>query len=467
MIEVLHYDLEIEILPHWLGARMPDAPGQILVACSMRVRNGGHEPVRSLKFVIYRLLRVSAASDGTGSPPAVHQTLHAVEGKPELQVGVVHVELAHAIPPGQSRDLRLDYEGRLVGYREAMPYVHDSVRSDCAVLRPEVLWYPVAGDPTADIIHRAASVPVYGATVRCPEGWWAALAGARREHGAEGPVRFLGDNWSGGFYLVAGRYSERAGGEHVAAHHLPGHEAWAEAVIEAGSFAASTLGGWLGPWAARSDRLEVVEIPEHWGSQATPGLILQTHRSDPRLIFTEVAHEVAHHWTPGRDPHRFCDEGFAHYFQALVEGARFGDTARWTMLSDYYKGLLGDQDTVRIPLAQAADHPAQLQAVARQKGPLALTVLHAGLGDAAFFGLVRAWIGSEAAQAGTAADFGQHVRRETRNTPFDGDRFVREWFEGSDALPTPLPVEGPFPPSVAALAGRYRTGTSLPTEGAQ
>ncbi len=459
-IEVVHYSLELDLVQSPVAAVMPDAPGRIRCACAMTVRAVGSEAVPSACFTLYRLLRVSAASEGADIPVVFRQTLREVDGTPDLHVRAVEVVFASPIAPGQQRTLRLLYEGPLVGYREAMAYVHDSVQRDVALLRPEVLWYPVPGGASGDIVRRAYRTPAFDAVVRLPEGWWVAMAGARRESDATDAPRFRGeDGYGDGLFLVAGRYGERSGDAAVTVHHLPGHSSWADTVVEAAAFTASTLTEWLGPRASRRDPLVLVEIPAHWGSQVARGFILQIRCDDPRSVFANVSHEVSHHWTPGADRNRFCDEGVAHYLQALVEGVRYGDGARWERLRGHRERFLQRPDAAQIPLARAAEYPAQIETVSRHRGPLALAVLHACLGDTGFRDWMRSWIGSESARSGgTVAHFCQYLRawELCRRGGFDVDRYVREWFEVAGPLALEGGADRPITEAVSACAARYQ-----------
>ena len=461
MFEVTHCGLDVELLPSPIASLMPDAPGRIRCTCALDLAAAG-EPVRCADFILYRLLQVSAATDGAGTPLAFRERLHAVDGLRDMQVNAIEVQFPVPIAPGERRTLRLSYEGPLVGYREVMPYVHDAVLRDIALLRPEILWYPVAGRAGADIVRRAAGTPPFEAVVRGPEGWWAAMAGARREPDAAADpgvmAHFRGVNWSEGFFLVAGRYGERAAGEHFVAHHLPGHEAWAERAAEAARFAAATLTGWLGPRAARGERLDLVEIPEHWGSQSTPGLIMEIYREDPEHLFVEIAHEVSHGWTPGVDPNRFCDEGVAHYLETRLVGARFGEEARRSAVDHQRRWLLAHPEAARIPIAHAAEYPDHRDSVARRKGPLALAVLNACVGDEAMWDLLRGWIRSaDAPQAkATAADFCTHVRGWAReHGTLEADRFLQEWFEAPGTPPLGDAEDRAIAEVVGVWAARY------------
>ncbi len=244
MFEGTRCGLDVKLLPSPVASVMPDAPGHIRCTCTLEIVAATGLVWRA-HFVLYRLLRVSAITDGAGALLAFREHLHAVDGLPDMQVNALEVDFPAPMAPGERRTLRLSYEGPLVGYREVMPYVHDTVLGDVALLRPEVLWYPVPGQADASIVRRAGRTPPFGAVVRGPEGWWATMAGARRDSDtpahADVLARFQGENCSAGFFPVAGLYGERAAGEQFTAHHLPGHAAWAETAVAAARFAVETL----------------------------------------------------------------------------------------------------------------------------------------------------------------------------------------------------------------------------------
>ncbi len=168
-----------------------------------------------------------------------------------------------------------------------------------------------------------------------------------------------------------------------------------------------------------------------------------------------MAHEVSHQWTPSTDPNRFCDEGVAHYLQARLEGERFGQEARWKATDYQRRWLLAHPEAARVPLARSAEHPDQLDGVARIKGPLAPTVLNACVGDEGMWDLLRGWIHSSDTALRTAADFCAHVRGWTRQRgSFDGDRFLEEWFEIAGPPPLGDAAQRPIAEVVHAWGAR-------------
>lgn len=424
------YDLDVRISPSPIAA-VPDAPGSLDATCDLLISNAGARPVSTVPLLLYRLLHVERATDtrDPGAPVATRQSIRPLYGQSALQVNSVSVRLRTPLDPGAETTLRLTYGGSPVGYREVMPYVHDSVQSNFAVLRPEVLWYPVLGSATPKTYRQAWSVPEASVKIQLPEGWRAFLPPARARSGPDGTDLFTFAGWTQGLHLFAGAF-ETSQMHVLTVYHLPGRSGWAFGVASAAEFALGELAAWLGPQAMARRDVAFLELPAGWGSQHLPGLIAQTVADDPAAAFAEVVHEVAHFWTPGRDPNRFCDEAIAHYLEDLLCSAKGGTGAWQAAVARRMQALREHPHALSVPLALATESE-ELDAVSRQKGPLALAVLERGIGRAAVFELLRAWLASPASSEGDAMDFVQHVSKElSQPRNFDTSRFLREWFLG-------------------------------------
>jgi hypothetical protein len=381
---------------------------------------------------MYRILHIETAYESRTPerPLTVRQVVRPLRGQWDLQVNAVSVALTEPLDPGADTTLQLAYSGTLVGYREAMPYVHDSVQREMAVLRPEVLWYPILGSPTLSTYKAIWSVPESVVTVRSPKGWYAFLPPAASEPVPGGAQRFLVQAGAlVGLHLFCGRY-ESSTVKGVSIYHLPGNAKWASEVASATEFATNKLREWLGPPAVPTRDIAFLELPTGWGSQHLPGLITQTVSSDPALLFAEVAHEVAHFWTPGIGPdaNRFCDEAIAHYLEDLLLGERDGIHARQAAIGLRLSALRSHPEALSVPLAAAA-HYSDLPIVSRQKGPLALAILEVGIGRTALFDVLHRWIASSGSARVDAEDFVRHVTEVLAGQGhFDVSRFLREWF---------------------------------------
>lgn len=209
-------NLTLLLEPHPVSAIIPDAPGQVRVHATLRVRNPGSDPAARVVFYLYRLLAVNSARlPHTEEPLRVRQRPQCAEF---MEVNRVTLELPRPLAPGGEIDVSTHYGGPLVGYREVMPYVHDSVQRQFALLRPETLWYPVPAGPRPeglDTILRRAERSTAGPHRRGSAQWLAGAVpgGTARAFQVDAPPL--------GLIVVAGRFRRVAEGA-VTLVYLPG-----------------------------------------------------------------------------------------------------------------------------------------------------------------------------------------------------------------------------------------------------
>ncbi|RLI51235.1 MAG: hypothetical protein DRP09_19455 [Candidatus Thorarchaeota archaeon] len=186
-----------------------------------------------------------------------------------------------------------------------------------------------------------------------------------------------------------------------------------------------------------------MEIPEGYGSEASPNLILQTadafkagHPDDVRAYqqaLSWVGHEVIHLWnTPSREKHisRFLDESITHYIEALLLREEFGDIAYWQRLESYRANFLsGGEPVMSVPLVEAGLHLQVRDAIARGKGPWLLSVLHRLMGDRLLTAL-RVFLDKYKTQGATLEDF-QATMAQFANMELS--RLFQEWLWGLES----------------------------------
>jgi len=449
-VRICACDLDVKLSPDPISALVPDAPGTVEATCRLRIENASHRPLVRWTFLLYRLLQLEAAT--TDDEPRrmlpVHQATRMVAGVPGMAVNCVTVTLPRTLMPGESAGIRMAYQGRLVGYREAMPYVHDSVLRDFALLRPETLWYPVSGGPTLTTMRRTLAVPDCTLTVTAPEGW-RVLVPQSTAQGALDRPRFQVEHDAHGLHLIAGRYRELATAD-ARIHYLPGHRGWAREVLRASECAQTALRSWLGePLSRRQGTLTVVEIPKGWGSQSLPGFILQAGAFGPDRLFAEVVHEVAHFWTPRCDPNRFCDEGMAHYLEALLAEERDPGRGFASSMAGHLEALRQHPDALGVPLTAAADR-SDAEIVSRHKGAVALAVLDRLLGRTRLLEILDRFLHEVPEAQADAAAFAGFLEAEAS---WEAKQFVREWFRGPARLSPP--ASGPAEEALSRLCAPY------------
>ena len=456
MLSIDRLELQVDIQRH--VSSIPDAPGRIAVTGDITMRNRTRRPVSRATLLLYRLLTLDSLGDPDGVRPIRwRQHIRGLRDLPELQVNVVTLAFDTPLQEAESCSLALSYSGAVVGYREVFPYVHDAVERDRMVLRREVLWHPIAGPPTVAGFVRGLRAPAeFVVTATLPDGWWGAMPSIPSTFDpASHACRVAGE--SAGLSLVGGLFEHfhpPSGDEPVVVHAPPPHRDWASRVADAIQVTTERLTTWVGESPRRAP-WDVIEVPPHWGSEATPFALLIEHREDEPAVFQEAVHETTHRWAaPAGD--RFCDESLAHYLEMLVLTAAWGGPYREQALRAWWTQLRAAPDAAATPIQTGArrtqDH---VDLVTRVKGPLALAVLHGALGDEGFFGLLHGWFASPDLVSRTASDFAAHVATGA-GAQFDASEFVADWFEQPKELPALLPDRSRASDAVEEAARRYR-----------
>ncbi|MFZ5828337.1 MAG: hypothetical protein ACOY94_28875 [Bacillota bacterium] len=337
MININHYTLDItlefqpEIFPH-------SAPGLLRVKALLEVENAGPEPASVLPLLFYRLYALAGVSVD-GKAARVTSRITGLEGIERHHVHAVTLELPEALPPGASCRVSLEYGGVTAGAREVWPYIWDAVTRDYTLLRPEILWYPVAAPPDrashlrATYLHRKH----FDVTVQVPEGYMAVAPGLVSIQ--DGMARFRTAAPRERFDLAVARFTSLESGG-VTIYHLPDDARWGSSALGWVNAALKGLTDRLGPRSTGD--LAIVQIPQGWGSQNTPHFILQeAGLPDNWHAAAEVLHEVSHFWTPlpADPPRRFSDEALASFFQAVLVGDVFGPEKAHEQMVRYQRSV--------------------------------------------------------------------------------------------------------------------------------
>jgi aminopeptidase N len=153
---------------------------------------------------------------------------------------------------------------------------------------------------------------------------------------------------------------------------------------------------WGRPRGGEAWGYTVIEMPEGYGSEATPGYLLQAAAAfrDPEAV-AEVYHEVGHSWNARASPRvqgdRWFDEAFASYFAALALGTFNGPAARDSQMararSKFLVAVAKDSLNATVPIAQYGAHG--LGDDSYTKGAWSLYVLNRAMGDNAFRAALR------------------------------------------------------------------------------
>ncbi len=459
-VEIQRYDVDLTIRP-------VDLPffqlygGDIDVTCAMTVKNTGDAPCREIPLILYRLLEVRDVSEQTGNSVPFRQAIQkhpSADYGARHQVNVVTLQLQKPLGPGEERKLTVQYGGPVCGRPESLAYVWDHVGWDYTLLRSEVNWYP-----TIAYMQTRFRPFTYRVDICVPSHLIAVAEGkligveevgdrTTYSYESERTHRFL-------FSVAAAPFEKREVGGGITFFFLSEDAEGAEAPIRALKRTEELCGRWFGT-APRAE-LKVVEVPQKYGSQSAPGMILQQsvafrvedgdQSAAYRRALRALGHEAIHRWHPlpdKRDRTRFLDEGIAHYFEALLVKEESGEEAFCEVLEEYRERFLaGGEEALKIPIAEAGASEA-VDAISRGKGPWVLYTLHHWLGDEVFFGIIRAYCETYQHTTVTLEDFVAVAKRESRESL---DRFFDEWFYGVES--SRYLKEGL---SVREIAARYR-----------
>jgi hypothetical protein len=464
-LKTAHYDVDLNIEPAEVYPTHSLYGGEVSAQAVLLLESRGLEPLETVRFVLYRLLQVKEVS-WNGAAVEYGSRLSDVDGVPRKQVRVVDLRLPSALAPGGAARLQVRYEGPVCGYHEVYPYVRDHVARDYTLLRrDDVLYLPVVTEPSAAGL-RWSFQDTFTFRLRAEVEPDLVVASAGRMTRGEDRGRAV-YTWESSIpdwrldVAVARFGILRAQAGPLTIFYLPGDEVGARVMLRV----CETALRWGGNWFAPVSRpLNIIAIPEGYGSQAARGHILQERSGfglkpgeDPEQAYHRLigplSHECLHLWSvASREPipSRFLDEGITHYLETVV--ARMEGGERWAEARlKRYRGLFlsaGDE-AKRTPLAAAGSSPA-CPAISRGAGPWFMAVLEALIGLDGVLALLRDFYLRYHHTGATLLDWCQCVR-EHAVPSFDVEQLLGEWFNTAGAWECLEASDCP-----AAIAARYR-----------
>ena len=423
---------------------------------TVTVKNSGRQPLRAVPFILYRLMDFQSAADASGKPLRITQNIVKFSDDPTWQVNSAEVELPAALAPEQTATIRLRYAGPLLGLREVMQYVRDTVDGDYTLLRAEPIPYPMLG-PAAYKTgwSRFLDLPMHldlQATV--PSGYTAVCvipqAGEPRSQGANIVFRCSGDAKGSAINLAIAKFRVLKDTERgFEVYAMPQDAAAADRVLEEMRRSLAFFQSYLGAMPG-SASLKLVEIPEGWGSYGMYGTIFQAGAAfKEKDSANELWHEVAHRWNAcqSMDRDRGCerlvvrarwfDEAFASFFEALAIRQFNGEDAfhkRMEANRQYF--LRRSERDPRGRTTAITDYgKEELGGFSYTKGAWSLYVLQQYLGEEAFRKAISDFLHEYADKPANFDDFRRAVEKSSGK---DIGAWYREWMlsgpDSSDML---------------------------------
>jgi hypothetical protein len=399
MPDCTHYAIALTIKPEAMHPAYKFYGGTIEVDCTVTVENRSSAPIDAVPFLLYRLLSVEQVRDASGQALSFTQDVVPRQDIPRQQINAVQVSLAHPLPAQASTQIRLTYSGPVCGYPEVWPYVQDHVSTGYTLLRRDVLWFPVVARPTGDTWRDAFN---FDLSITVPQGDLVAVANGQtcetsiETEGTRYRWRTTEPDSSPRLTVACAPFQRAQIAPHVALYYPAEDEIGAQVVAKAMNRARKCCTDWFGPLPSRS--LNVVEIPNGYGSEASAYLILQTADAFKatslddarayRRALSRAGHEMIHLWgVHSTEAHvsRFLDEGITQYVEALLLKKEIGVDAYWERMQDYRRSFLSaGEPAASVPLAEAGRHEKVREVLSRGKGPWLMCVLDHLIGDRLF-----------------------------------------------------------------------------------
>ncbi len=430
---VEHYKLHFVIDPksHSLAAE-----------ADLGVRNSEAQAITLVPVLLYRLMDVSAASDGAGHPLRFAQKVIKFPDEPTWQVNAVEVMLAKPLPPGQTAIVHLTYAGPLFGYPEVMQYVRDTISEQYSLIRAETMAYPIVAAPSIAGWRQSFKNKFdFEIETKVPAGFTAVCSGkevgeAQTREGTS-TFRCIGDAGSSQISVAVAKFRVLDDPErNLRVDVLEADaEAGAQVMVEmrrALDFYRSYFGE-----MRRAGSLTLVEIPDGWGSYGVPGHIFQSAAAfKDRSRASELYHEVGHIWNARANERvvraRYFDEAFASYFEALAVRQFEGPEAFRALMQSYRQTYLDrvarDARGRAVPIAGYAGE--EIGVFSYSKGAWSLYVLHQLLGEEAFRRAISDFL---AAYSDKPADFDDFRHAVEKSSGRDVGPWFEQWITGTDA----------------------------------
>lgn len=432
--------------------------GKLVGAAWIRFENRTGEKVTKIPLLLNPGLKVTKIVATKGQPLPFSQQTKPIKDWPKLKLNAVTADTGQGIKHKGIYEITVNFEGSIEPLTESgMGYVRESLSSDFTIFRFENFGYPVLAKPTDAAISAAGQNQNYyqSATLEVPEGYVPAgnlpiekktLLDKRVTYDlkSETPIPFL--------MLPIARYGQIKR-ENITVNFLEGGRENAEKLALEAERTLALFTRWFGPSPDRN-RLAITAIPEGYGSQRMPGLIIQDEAAFKSASnYDELYHEIAHLWhpkEPSLKPSRW-NEGLAMLMQAIaadtLQGTHGLQAFKENRFSRTRDQFTKHADYGTTPLANYGDKG--LTDLSYSSGAVFFAMLHDLLGHDRFLTLIRDMQQEFAISGASTGTFATYLMERMPNRK--AEDFVEGWFLAGGAGQDIQATE-----SYAALVEKYR-----------
>ncbi len=314
-----------------------DPPTHCLIGdATITIRNGSTTAIKHVPVLLYRLMDITTITGDQGKPLAFTHNIVKLPDAPTWQVNSIDLTLPQPLAPGASTTLRVRYGGPLLGLREVMQYVRDTIDEDYSLIREEPIPYPIVSElSNAGRRHFAWLATHIDLETVVPAGQIAVCVfpSVGEPQTANGKTTFhcAGEGQAVQINVAVAKFHILTDpARHFEVYSMPADAAEADRILGEMRRSSDFFTSYLGALPDQSG-LKLVEIPEGWGSYGMRGTIFQAAAAfKDKGRAHELWHEVGHRWNAcwSLDTNRACeptvqrarwfDEAFASFFEALA-----------------------------------------------------------------------------------------------------------------------------------------------------
>lgn len=117
------------------------------------IRNNSDETVNQIPLLLYRLMKIESVQTLSNQKLPFSQNVTQFEDFKKLQTNYIVID--EEILPNESKTIKLNYSGYLLGYQETgMNYVKDKISPEFTIIRNDAYSYPIIAKPSIAFLRK-------------------------------------------------------------------------------------------------------------------------------------------------------------------------------------------------------------------------------------------------------------------------------------------------------------------------